>query len=44
MRGILGHSRIRTTLDLYPDEDLDEMIVAQDKFLDAVGVERETVQ
>ena len=44
VRGILGHSRIQTTLDLYTDEDLDEMIAAQDKFLDAVGFERETIQ
>ena len=44
VQGILGHSRIQTTLDLYTDEDLDEMIAAQDKFLDAVGFERETVQ
>jgi integrase len=43
-QGILGHSRIQTTLDLYTDEDLDEMIAAQDKFIDAVGFERETVQ
>jgi integrase len=44
VQGILGHSRIQTTLDLYADEDLDEMISAQEKFLDAVGFERETVQ
>ena len=44
MQGILGHSRIQTTLDLYTDEDPDEMIAAQDKFLGAVGFERETVQ
>jgi integrase len=44
VQDILGHSRIQTTLDLYTDEDLDEMIAAQDKFLDAVGFERETVQ
>jgi hypothetical protein len=37
VQGILGHSRIQTTLDLYTDEDLDEMIAAQEKFLDAVG-------
>ena len=42
--GILRHSRIQTTPDLYTDEDLDEMIAAQDKFIDAVGFERETVQ
>ena len=44
VQGILRHSKIQTTLDLYTDEDLDEMIAAQDKFLDAVGFERETVQ
>jgi integrase len=42
--GILGHSRIQTTLDLYTDEDLDEMIAAQEKFLDAVGFEPGSVQ
>ncbi len=44
MSGILGHSRIQTTLDLYTDEDLDEMIAAQEKFLDAVGFESGSVQ
>jgi hypothetical protein len=44
MQGILGHSRIQTTLDLHPDEDLDEIIAAQDNFIDAVGFEKETVQ
>ena len=44
MQGILGHSRIQTTLDLYVDEDLDEMIAAQEKFLDAVGFESGNVQ
>jgi integrase len=44
VQGILGHSRTQTTLDLYTDEDLDEMIAAQEKFIDAVGFERETVQ
>jgi integrase len=44
VQGILGHSRIQTTLDLYVDEDLDEMIAAQEKFLDAVGFESERVQ
>jgi hypothetical protein len=32
----VGHSRIQAALDLYTDEDLDEMIAAQEKFLDAV--------
>ena len=27
--GILGHARIQTTLDLYVDKDLDEMIAAR---------------
>jgi len=44
LQGILRHARIEATLDLYTDEDLDEMISAQDKFLDAMGFERETVQ
>ena len=35
---------IQTTLDLYTDEDLDEMIAAQEKFLDAVGFETGNVQ
>jgi len=35
VQGILGHSRVQTTLDLYTDEDLDEMIAAQEKYLDA---------
>jgi hypothetical protein len=41
---ILGHFRIQTTLDLYTDEDPDEMIAAQEKFLDAVGFESGSVQ
>jgi integrase len=44
VQGILGHSRIQTTLDLYTDEDLDEMIAAQEKFLDAVGFDAGSVQ
>jgi integrase len=43
VQGILGHSRIQTTLDL-TDEDLDEMIAAQEKFLDDVGFESGSVQ
>jgi hypothetical protein len=34
----------QTTLDLYTDEDLDEMIAAQEKFLSAVGFESGSVQ
>ena len=44
VQGILGHSRIQTTLDLYVDENLDEMIAAQEKYLDAVGFESGNVQ
>jgi len=44
VQGILGHARIQTTLDLYTDEDLDEMIAAQEKFLNAVGFESGSVQ
>jgi len=44
VQGILGHTRIQTTLDLYADEDLDEMIAAQEKFLNAVGFESGNVQ
>ena len=44
VQGTLGHSRIQTTLDLYTDEDLDEMIAAQEKFLDAVGFDSGIVQ
>ena len=44
VQGILGHSRIQTTLDLYTDEGIDEIIAAQEKFLDAVGFEGGSVQ
>lgn len=44
VQGILGHARVQTVFDLYTDEDLDEMISAQDKFVDAVGIESEIVQ
>ena len=33
VQGILGHARIQTRLDLYTDEDLDEMIAARKSFL-----------
>ena len=44
MQDILGHSQIQTTLDLYTDEDRDEMIAAQEKLLDGVGFESGSVQ
>jgi hypothetical protein len=44
VRNLEEHSRIQTTLDLHTDEDLDEMIAAQDKFVDAIGIESGNVQ
>ncbi|HXY09285.1 MAG TPA: tyrosine-type recombinase/integrase [Terriglobales bacterium] len=44
VQGILGHARVQTVFDLYTDEDLDEMIAAQEKFLNAVGCESGSVQ
>jgi integrase len=38
VQGILGHSRVQTTLDLYSDSDLDAMIEAQDRYVEAVGI------
>src|SRR5882672_10316272 len=38
VQGILRHSRIQTTLDLYTQEDSDEARGAQGEFLKAVGV------
>ena len=35
---VSGRSRIQTTLDLYSDTDLESMIEAQDRYVDAVGV------
>jgi len=44
IRGAIPASQTRTTLDLYTDENLDEMIAAQEKSLDAVGFESGSVQ
>jgi integrase len=38
VQGILRHSRIQTTLDLYTQDDSDEARVAQGEFLKAVGI------
>ncbi len=43
VQGILRHSKIQTTLDLYTQEDSDETRAAQGRFLTAVGI-TETVQ
>ncbi len=38
VQGILRHSKIQTTLDLYTQEDSDETRAAQGAFLSAVGM------
>ena len=38
VQGILRHSKIQTTLDLYTQEDSDETRAAQGQFLTAVGM------
>jgi hypothetical protein len=37
VQGILRHSRIQTTLDLYTQQDSDEARAAQGAFLTAIG-------
>jgi hypothetical protein len=44
VQGILRHSRIQTTLDLYIQEDSDEARAAQGEFLRALGMQSELVQ
>jgi integrase len=44
VQGILRHSRIQTTLDLYTQEDSDETRAAQGEFLAALGMNTPTVQ
>jgi len=44
VQGILRHSRIQTTLDLYTQEDSDETRAAQGEYLMALGVSTNTVQ
>jgi len=38
VQGILRHSKIQTTLDLYTQEDSDEARAAQGRFLAAAGI------
>jgi len=38
VQGILRHSRIQTTLDLYAQDDRDETRAAQGEYLTALGV------
>ena len=44
VQGILRHSRIQTTLDLYTQEDCDETRAAQGEFLSALGIGNQSVQ
>ncbi len=44
VQGILRHSRIQTTLDLYTQEDSDEARAAQGEFLNALGMRSQMVQ
>ena len=44
VQGILRHSRIQTTLDLYTQEDSDEARLAQGEFLKGLGMKAELVQ
>ncbi len=44
VQGILRHSRIQTTLDLYTQEDSDETRAAQGRFLTAMGLRSGAVQ
>ncbi len=44
VQGILRHSKIQTTLDLYTQDDLDEKQAAQGAFLSAVGLGSRQVQ
>jgi len=44
VQGLLRHSKIQTTLDLYTQEDCDETRAAQGAFLSAVGLQGRTIQ
>ena len=44
VQGILRHSRIQTTLDLYTHEDRDETQAAQGAYLKAMGMTSNLVQ
>jgi hypothetical protein len=44
VQGILRHSKIQATLDLYTQEDSDETRAAQGEYLMALGVGTNTVQ
>jgi integrase len=44
VQGILRHSKIQTTLDLYTQEDGDETRAAQGEFLAALGMKTDAIQ
>ena len=44
VQGLLRHSKIQTTLDLYTQEDSDETRAAQGSFLSAMGMGSGLVQ
>jgi integrase len=44
VQGILRHSKIQTTLDLYTQVDVDEARAAQGAFLAAVGLKSEAIR
>ena len=44
VQGMLRHSRIQTTMDLYTQDDSDETRAAQGKFLEALAMPTQTVQ
>jgi integrase len=44
VQGILRHSRIQTTLDLYTQQDSDEARAAQGAFLNAIGMSAGNIQ
>ena len=44
VQGILRHTKIQTTLDLYTQEDCDETLAAQGEYLTALGVDTQMVQ
>ncbi len=44
VQGILRHSRIQTTMDLYTQDDADEARIAQGKYLEALAMPTQLIQ
>jgi integrase len=44
VQSLLRHSRIQTTLDLYTQNDSEEMWATQGQFLAAMGLKSRTIQ